>query len=105
MLLIDDFLANGAALDGLIEICRQAHAFASGLKALLDGYTDAFNDRIRLTTDLNETVKRCSVGEKIVDKQHVLTRLQESLCNDDGVVSAVRVAVNAGSILVSVQIN
>ncbi len=33
--------------------------------------------------------------EKIVDKQHVHSRLQESLCNDDGVVIAVRVAVRA----------
>ena len=31
VLLIDDFLANGAALDGLIEICRQANAVIEGI--------------------------------------------------------------------------
>ena len=31
VLLIDDFLANGAALDGLIEICRQADAVVEGI--------------------------------------------------------------------------
>lgn len=34
VLLVDDFLANGCAMEGLVEICKQAGA--AGLKALLD---------------------------------------------------------------------
>ncbi len=86
-------------------IASLTHALTSGLEALLDSYANALDNRVGLSANLNEPIKRCSVGEKIIDKQDVFAWLQEPLCNDDGIVVAVRVAVDACGVLVSVKID
>lgn len=38
VLLIDDFLANGKALEGLIDICSQANATVEGIGILIEKF-------------------------------------------------------------------
>lgn len=47
VLLIDDFLANGCALDGLIEICRQAQANVVGIGIAIEKGFQAGGKRLR----------------------------------------------------------
>ena len=47
VLIIDDFLANGAALQGLIELCRQAGAQVIGAGICIEKAFQPGGDRIR----------------------------------------------------------
>ncbi len=47
VLILDDFLANGCALEGLIEICRQAGAAVCGCGTVIEKRYQGGGDRIR----------------------------------------------------------
>lgn len=47
VLIIDDFLANGCALEGLIELCRQAGAEVAGIGVAIEKVHQGGGDRLR----------------------------------------------------------
>ena len=47
VLLVDDFLANGAALEGLIEIVRQAGARVAGASCAIEKGFQGGGDKLR----------------------------------------------------------
>lgn len=47
VLIIDDFLANGCALEGLIELCRQAGAEVAGIAVAIEKVHQGGGDRLR----------------------------------------------------------
>ena len=47
VLLIDDFLANGKALEGLIDICSQANATVEGIGILIEKVFQKGGDNLR----------------------------------------------------------
>ena len=47
VLIIDDFLANGCALDGLIDVVNQAGATIEGIGIVIEKYFQGGGDRIR----------------------------------------------------------
>ena len=47
VLLIDDFLANGKALEGLIDICSQANAHVEGIGILIEKVFQKGGDNLR----------------------------------------------------------
>ena len=47
ILIIDDFLANGCALEGLIKICRAAGATVSGIGIAVEKGFQGGGDRLR----------------------------------------------------------
>lgn len=47
ILIIDDFMANGKAMDGLIDICHQAHAQVVGIGICIEKGFQGGGDRLR----------------------------------------------------------
>ena len=47
ILIIDDFMANGKAMDGLIDICHQAHAQVAGIGICIEKGFQGGGDRLR----------------------------------------------------------
>lgn len=47
ILIIDDFMANGKAMDGLIDICQQAHAQVVGIGICIEKGFQGGGDRLR----------------------------------------------------------
>ena len=47
VLLVDDFLANGAALQGLVELCRQAGATVAGAAIAIEKAFQGGGDKLR----------------------------------------------------------
>lgn len=47
ILIIDDFLANGCALEGLIELCEQAGAEVAGIGIAIEKVHQGGGDRLR----------------------------------------------------------
>lgn len=47
ILIIDDFMANGKAMDGLIDICQQAHAQVAGIGICIEKGFQGGGDRLR----------------------------------------------------------
>ncbi len=60
VLIIDDFLANGKALEGLIDICRQAGAQVVGAGIAVEKAYQHGGDKLRATGVRIESLARIS---------------------------------------------
>ncbi|MGX7351166.1 xanthine phosphoribosyltransferase [Enterococcus canis] len=70
VLIIDDFLANGQAAKGLIELCRQAGAEVSGIGIVIE---KAFQDGRQLLEDMGMRVVSLARISSLGDSQVTFT--------------------------------
>lgn len=70
VLIIDDFLANGCALKGLISLCDQAGAIVSGIGIAIE---KGFQDGGKLIRDLGYQLESLAIIEAMDDKTGKIT--------------------------------
>ena len=82
-----------------------AELIATALEALLHGNADAGNLGARSLTDLDETLKRAAVGQKVVDNQDLVALGQEALAHDNRVLLLLGKGVDGRGILLAVEVD
>lgn len=71
ILIIDDFLANGCALEGSIEICNQANANIKGIGIAIE---KGFQDGGRKIRNIGYRLESLAIIEKMSDKEIIFRK-------------------------------
>ncbi len=77
VLIIDDFLANGCALQGLISICKQAGAEVSGIGIAIE---KGFQSGGRIIRNLGYHLESLAIVESMDDKNCTITFAEQEVC-------------------------